>query len=78
MPLLDEEYVDLFAYIGTGNNDFIEEGKILPYRFGKFDVDVIVGEDNEFLGIRQIEVNKSFLNKQQRRQSYGYLDVEME
>lgn len=76
MVVLNEDYVDIFGYIGTGNNDIIEEGKILPYKFGKFDVDVIVDEDEKFLGIRQIEVNKSFLNKQQRMQTVGYLDVE--
>jgi hypothetical protein len=77
MPILyDDEYIDGLEYIGTDSIDIIDTGKILTYRFGKFDVDVILSPDNEFLGIKKIKVNKDFLSSAQKRNLVGYLDVE--
>jgi len=76
MPILYEEDYINGKYIGADSIDIIDTGKILPYRFGKFDVDVILSPNNKFLGIKKIKVNKDFLSNEQRRSLTGYLDVE--
>ena len=48
----------------------------LTYNIGRYDVDVLVGPRNEFIGIERISVNKDFLTHEQKLIQKGYHDVE--
>ena len=43
--------------------------------FFKFQVSVQLGPDKEFLGIKSISIDKSFLSPEQRRRAIGSIDV---
>jgi len=49
--------------------------RLVTIRFGNYDVTVKVGPGNEFLGIEEIGISKSFLSLEQRRSAVGYHDV---
>jgi hypothetical protein len=49
--------------------------RLVKVRFGNYDVTVKIGPSNEFLGIEEIGVPKSFLSLQQRRNAVGHHDV---
>jgi hypothetical protein len=49
--------------------------RLVTIRFDKYDVTVRIGPANEFLGIEEIGVSKSFLSLEQRRDTVGHHDV---
>ena len=50
--------------------------KVLTYSLGRYDIDVVIGPRNEFVGIERISVNKDFLTHEQKLTPKGYHDVE--
>ena len=51
------------------------EIRLSPVRFENYDVVVILGPGDEFLGIAQIAMRRSFLSQEQQIDSLGDYDV---
>ena len=60
----------------TGSIESIEVGKSLFYPLGKYIVKVNVTDDNKFIGISEVQVNKSFLDYKQKLMPRGIHDVD--
>ena len=60
----------------TGSSSKFEELKEKIYPFEKYNVKIILTPFNEFVGIREISINKEFLTHKQKMQTKGYHDVE--
>jgi len=59
----------------TGNQNF-EIRKIVEYPFDRFTVKVVLTPNNEFIGVKEIEINADFRNFKQKLNSQEYFDVE--
>ena len=64
---------DTSSEIGTGSG--ARSNQSLVYRFGPYEITVLLNERNEFIGISEVKVNKEFLSHKQRIKLKGYLDV---
>lgn len=64
---------------GTGSHKLPEESeeyKIITYPFDKYQVKIKLTQDNEFVEIIEIKINKEFLSYKQKISSLGYHDVD--
>ena len=50
--------------------------KEIIYPFGRYELKIILSEANEFIGVSEIKVNKSFLNYSQKLSATDYHDVD--
>ena len=48
---------------------------LVTVHFGNYDITIKIGPANEFLGIHQIAIAKSFLSLEQKRSALGSHDV---
>jgi len=62
---LKEEMIDIEEN-ATGSIDFYKSSKIIDYPFEHFNIKVELSEDNKFLGIKEIEIDKDFRNLQNK------------
>lgn len=67
--------IDYIEIQGTGSHGFANEFKILPYKFGKYQIKVKLTHSNEFLGIVEIGIDKDFLSHKQKIISQDFVDV---
>ncbi|MDD4178855.1 MAG: hypothetical protein PHH14_02240 [Candidatus Margulisbacteria bacterium] len=61
---------------GTGGLKSPNISKIFTYPFGQYEIKIALTEKNEFIGISEIKVNKSFLEYKNQSTPTGYHDVE--
>lgn len=59
---------------GSGFSEVRVKTVVVPY--GRFEIDVRLTDDNRFVGISGLRINKSFLSQEQRVANSGYLDVD--
>ncbi|MBM2813960.1 MAG: hypothetical protein HW421_722 [Ignavibacteria bacterium] len=59
-----------------GSQGFIDENKIISYIFDKYQINVKVTSNNEFIGITEIKINKEFLSHKHKITTKGYHDVD--
>lgn len=71
----ERSYEDL-GNRGTGSHYSPEDYRIIIYPFDKYEIAVKVTPSNEFLGIEEVKVNKSYLSHKQRITGMGYHEVE--
>ncbi len=60
----------------TGSSNKFEGLKEIVFPFEKYNVRIILTPFNEFVGIREISINKEFLTHKEKAQIKGYHDVE--
>jgi hypothetical protein len=60
----------------TGSIMTPESGKSISYPFGKYVIKVKLTDDNKFMGILEIKINKDFLDYKQKLISKGIHDVD--
>jgi len=61
---------------GTGSHNDFYDYKTIIYPFDKYQIKVQLTQDNEFIGITEIEINKEFLSYKQKITSHGFHDVD--
>ena len=72
---LKYEY-DPFQDEGTGTTKDIGHYKFINYPFDKYEIKIKLSDDNKFLGIIEIKINKEFLSHKQKTISKGFHDVD--
>ena len=60
----------------TGSHEEFDEFKIITYPFGKYEIKVKLSLANQFIGIVEVKINKTFLSHKQKITSKGYHDVD--
>lgn len=66
------DYKDLVSQ-STGFKE--DKHRIIQYPFGKYIIKVEVDNNNAFIGIVEVEINKDFLDMKQKVSPKGYHDV---
>jgi hypothetical protein len=61
---------------GTGSHGDIDDFKIIPYPFDKYQIKVKLTPTNEFIGIVEVGINKDFLSYKQKTTLRGFHDVD--
>ena len=74
----DESPYDYHSLVGeaSGSPDRPQDYKIISYPFGKYIIKVKVTQDNEFIGIAELAINRDFLSHKQRLSSHRFHDVD--
>lgn len=67
---------EIFNVSGTGDDVIIESNKLVKCRHDKYNIYVRIDNNNHFLGIEDVEVNKSFIPDTVTAAGLGYHDVE--
>jgi hypothetical protein len=62
--------------LDTGTGSAPDNSRTVVVRFGDYEVQVQLGQANEFLGIVGIAIAKTFLSSQQKLRAYGSHDVD--
>lgn len=62
--------------VGTGEHDKSEDYKIITYNFGKYQIKIKLPQNNEFIEITEIRINKDFLSYKQKIETQGFHDVD--
>jgi len=76
MSIFDEDKnIANITVEGTGDINPSNISKIFSYPFGQYEIKVALTEKNEFVGINEIKVNKSFLDYKNQSIQAGYHDV---
>ncbi|MGD0781026.1 MAG: hypothetical protein ABR954_09680 [Dehalococcoidales bacterium] len=65
-----------FTQDATGKTGKMEDYKIISYPFGKYEIKIKVTNNNEFIGIVELGVNKDFLSQEQKIGLKGSHDVD--
>ena len=58
----------------TGDSKF-HKVKIINYPFGKYNVKVLLSDEDKFIGISQIQINKDFQSYTIKKLSNEYIDT---
>jgi|WetSurMetagenome_2_1015567.scaffolds.fasta_scaffold733097_2 hypothetical protein len=74
--LEDKTKKDIYIKDGTGSHDFDFKFKTIIYPFDRFEIEVNLTENNEFIGISAININKEFLSHIKKMQLSEYMDVD--
>jgi len=61
---------------GTGSHGDIDDFKIIPYLFGKYQIKIKLTPTNKFIGIVEVKINKDFLSYKQKTTLRGFHDVD--
>ena len=61
---------------GTGSHGDMDDFKIIPYPFDKYQIKVKLTPTNEFIGIVEVGINKDFLSYKQKTTLRGFHDVD--
>jgi hypothetical protein len=61
---------------GTGGYDISNDYKTIIYPFDKYQIKIKLTQDNKFIGITEIKINKDFLSHKQKIASLGFHDVD--
>ena len=67
---------DKFKEEGTGDHDATEDYKTIIYPFDKYQIEIKLTLNNEFIGITEVKINKYFLSYKQKMSIKGYHDVD--
>ena len=62
--------------IGSGSHAPSKDYKMIVYPFGKYEIEVKLSQDDKFIGIMGVRLNKDFLSYKQKISSKGFHDVE--
>lgn len=62
-------------YTSTGSFE-IPKYKIIIYPFDKYEITIKLSEDNKFIEILEVKVNKDFISYKQKITPKGFHDVE--
>jgi hypothetical protein len=60
----------------TGSHSDDDYTKTITYPFGRYEMEVVIGANNEFIGITKVRINQDFLSHAQKLTPKGYHDVE--
>jgi hypothetical protein len=66
----------IFEEQKTGSHYVPTPYKTIVYPFDKYEITVKLSQNNEFLGIVEIKVNKDFLSFKEKTTPKGYHDVD--
>lgn len=69
-----EEIENTASY--TGSHSDIHSTSTIIYPFGRYEIEVVLGTQKEFLGITKVRINQDFLSHAQKLTPKGYHDVE--
>jgi len=61
--------------MGTGSHDKPEKYVIISYPFNKYDIKIKVDQDNKFVSIIEVSINKDFQSYKQKMVK-GYHDID--
>lgn len=50
--------------------------KTIVYSFDKYEIDVQLGSNDEFIGVTGVKINKDFVAYEKKRMPLGYHDVD--
>ena len=64
-----KHYIEEKEEESTGMIDELEEVHYIKYPFDRYIIKVAVSSNNEFIGIKEVEINKDFRNYKQKRRS---------
>lgn len=67
---------DSFREQGTGGRGEGYDYQIVSYPFDRYEIKVKLSPSNQFIGITEVKLNKSFLSHSQRIGTQNYLDVD--
>lgn len=70
------DYANDLVENGTGDQEDLVQRRLIRYPFEKYEITVVVGPSNEFLGIVEVAINKQFLTYRERNLPHGYHDVD--
>ncbi len=59
----------------TDTSEELTSTTVIDYPLNKYEVKVRVDEDNKFVGIEEIKINKSFIENRHKTMQKGYYDV---
>ena len=71
-----EETYEKSKEVGTGSQEPPKDYKEITYPFGKYEITVRLTQNNEFIGISEVKINKDFLSFEQKTTTKGFHDVE--
>ena len=60
----------------TGSHSDNDFTKTITYPFGRYEIEVVTGPNNEFIGITKVGINQDFLTHAQKLTPKGYHDVD--
>jgi hypothetical protein len=60
----------------TGEQEKSKETYTIIYPFGKYEVTIRLSSSNEFLGVEEVKINKSFIDYQRLATTGDFHDVE--
>lgn len=63
-------------YKGTGSHEDVNSYKIVTYPFGKYEVKIRLTNDDKFIDVIEIKINKDFLSHASKARPMGYHDVD--
>ena len=66
---------DILKQQGTGSIQLDREFKIINYPFDKYIIKIKLSLKNEFIGIEEIKINKSFISYTHKTTPKGFHDV---
>jgi len=61
---------------GTGDRGEGYDYQIVSYPFDRYEIKVKLSPSNQFIGITEVKLNKSFLSHRQRIGTQSHLDVD--
>ena len=70
-----DDYKKLMTH-GTGSHYFSKNVKDIIFPFGKYKITVRLDQNNKFLEINRVEINKDFRSYKQKMDSKRFHDVE--
>lgn len=77
MNHIDEDLeIDEFEIERTGDHRFIEDLKVISYPFDKYKIKIMLTPYNEFVGIKEIEIDKDFRSYKEKIATKGFHDVD--
>ena len=68
----DNDIIDVFDRTG----EHIEHYKTIIYPFDRYEINVQLGPNNEFIGVIGVKLNKDFIAYEKKRMPLGYHDVD--
>ncbi|MDY0129150.1 MAG: hypothetical protein RBR63_03040 [Methanosarcina vacuolata] len=67
-----EDTMDLFDRTG----EHLERYKTIMFPFDRYEINVQLGSNNEFIGVVGVKLNKDFVDYEKKRMPLGYHDVD--
>jgi hypothetical protein len=64
------------TYFETGSHEKQQTNKIITYPLGKYEFKILLTNDDKFIDIIEININKNFISNQAKATPKGYHDVD--